>query len=127
MHFIMTCLITRQVAKYHNYTIIIIIIILYYSLQRKIFFKAIFFLYSLCPSLEGIKDELFYKFRRLIIVVPCAQMRLPGPRAHRDAFSSSSERRKRRAFRQACLAGHRASSEARGDVRSFSWSGGRFE
>ena len=35
------------------------------------------------------------------IVVPCAQMRLPGPMDHRDAFSSSSERRKRRTFRQA--------------------------
>ena len=29
------------------------------------------------------------------IVVPCAQTRLPGPRGHRDAFSSSSEQRKR--------------------------------
>ena len=26
------------------------------------------------------------------IVVPCAQTRLPGPRGHRDAFSSSSKR-----------------------------------
>ena len=41
--------------------------------------------------------------------------------------SSSSERRKRRAFPQACSAGHRASSEARGDVCSLSWSGGRFD
>ena len=67
--------------------------------------------------------------RLVRIVVPCAQTRLPGPRArgHRDAFSSSSERRKRRAFRQACSAGHRASSEARGDVCSLSWSGGRFD
>ena len=31
--------------------------------------------------------------RSVRIVVPCAQTRLPGPRAHRDAFSSSSERR----------------------------------
>ena len=30
--------------------------------------------------------------------VLCAQTRLPGPRGHRDAFSSSSERRKRRTF-----------------------------
>ena len=65
--------------------------------------------------------------RLVRIVVPCAQTRLPGPRGHRDAFSSSSERRKRRAFRQACSAGHRASSEARGDVWSLSWSGGRFD
>ena len=33
--------------------------------------------------------------------VPYAQTRLPGPRGHRDAFSSSSEWRKRRTFRQA--------------------------
>ena len=66
--------------------------------------------------------------RLVRIVVPCAQTGLPRPRGHsyRDAFSSSSERRKRRAFRQACSAGHRASSEARGDVCSLSWSGGRF-
>ena len=60
------------------------------------------------------------------IVVPCAQTRLPGPRGHRDAFSYLSERHKRRVFQQACLAGHRASSEARGDVCSLSWSGSRF-
>ena len=65
--------------------------------------------------------------RLVRIVVPCAQTRLPGPRGHRDAFLSSSEQRKRRVFRQACSAGHRASSEARGDVCSLSWSGGRFD
>ena len=54
--------------------------------------------------------------RLVRIVVPCAQTRFPRPWGHRDAFSSSSERRLRRAFRQACSAGHRASSEARGDV-----------
>ena len=64
---------------------------------------------------------------RLVRIVLCAQTRLPGPRDHRDAFSSSSERHKRRAFRQACSAGHRASSEARGNVCSLSWSGGRFD
>ena len=59
------------------------------------------------------------------IVVPCAQTRLPRHIGHIDAFSfsSSSERRKRHAFRQAC---QRASSEARGDVCSLSWSGGIF-
>ena len=65
--------------------------------------------------------------RLVRIVVLCAQTRLPRPRGHRDAFSSSSKRRKRRAFRQACSAGHRTSSEARGDVCSLSWSGGRFD
>ena len=62
-------------------------------------------------SPTSLEDSLLVR-----IVVPCAQTRLPGPRGHRDAFSSSSERRKRRAFRQACLVCHRASSEARGDV-----------
>ena len=50
------------------------------------------------------------------IIVPCAQTRLPGPRGHRDAFSS--ERCKCRVFRHACSAGYRALSEARGDVFS---------
>ena len=44
--------------------------------------------------------------RLVRIFVSCAQMRLPGPRGHRDAFLSSSEWRKRRVFQQACLAGH---------------------
>ena len=65
--------------------------------------------------------------RSVRIVVPCAQTRLPGPRAHRDAFSSSNERRKRCVFRQACSADHRASSEGRGYVCSLLWSGGRFD
>ena len=47
--------------------------------------------------------------RLVRIVVPCVQTRLPGPTAHKDAFSSSSERCQRRTFRQACSAGHRAS------------------
>ena len=64
---------------------------------------------------------------RLVRIIPCAQTRLPGPRGHRDAFSSSSEQRKCCAFRQACSVGHRALSEARGDVCSWSWSGGRFD
>ena len=64
--------------------------------------------------------------RLVRIVVPYAQTRLPGPRGQRNAFSSLSEWCKRRAFRQACSVGHRASSEARGDICSLSWSGGRF-
>ena len=39
--------------------------------------------------------------RLVKIVVPCAQTRLSGPRGHRDAFLSSSKRRKHRVFRQA--------------------------
>ena len=67
--------------------------------------------------------------RLVRIVVPCAQTRLPGPRGHslEDAFSSSSERHKCHAFRQACSVGHRALSEARGDVCSLSSFGGRFD
>ena len=38
--------------------------------------------------------------RLVRIVVPCAQTRLQRPRGHRDAFSSLSEQRKRRVFRQ---------------------------
>ena len=47
--------------------------------------------------------------RLVRIVVPCVQTRLPGPTAHKDAFSSSSKRCEHRTFRQACSAGHRAS------------------
>ena len=64
--------------------------------------------YSLYPNLEGIKDALSYKFRRLMIGQNCAVCtnKVARTRGHRDAFSSSGERRKRPAFRQACLAGH---------------------
>ena len=41
-------------------------------MQRKIIFRAIIFLYSACPNLEGIKDPLSYKFRRLTIGQNCA-------------------------------------------------------
>ena len=40
-------------------------------IQRKIFFRATIFLYSPCPNLEGIKDALSYKFRRLTIGQNC--------------------------------------------------------
>ena len=46
------------------------LIILY--IQRKIFFRVTIFLYSPCPNLEGIKDALFYKFRRLTIGQNCS-------------------------------------------------------
>ena len=101
---------THGVLSIHN---ICKFLLLYYR-QRKIFFRRSIFLYSPCPNLEGIKDALSYKFRILTIGQSCCAVcttRLPGPRDHRDAFSSSSERRKRHAFRQACSAGHRASSD----------------
>ena len=40
-------------------------------IQRKIFFRRSIFLYSPCPNLEGIKDALAYKFRRLTIGQNC--------------------------------------------------------
>ena len=52
-----------------TYRNIIIFIILY--IQRKIFFRRTFFFYSPCPNLEGIKDALSYKFRRLTIGQNC--------------------------------------------------------
>ena len=39
--------------------------------KKKIFFRATIFLYSPCPNLEGIKDALSYKFRRLTIGQNC--------------------------------------------------------
>ena len=47
------------------------VILLLYYIQRKIFFRATIFLYSPCPNLEGIKDALSYKFRRLTIGQNC--------------------------------------------------------
>ena len=46
--------------------------------------------------------------RLVRIVVPCAQTRLPGPRAHSRAQVSGA---KRRAFQQACSAGREARSD----------------
>ena len=43
----------------------------YIYIQRKIFFRKSIFLYSACPNLEGIKDALSYKFRRLMIGQNC--------------------------------------------------------
>ena len=65
--------------------------------------------------------------RLVRIVVPCAQTRLPGPGAlemHSRARASGASAAH---SDSPCLAGHRASSEARGDVCSLSWSGGRFD
>ena len=57
-----------------------------YNIQRKIFFRRLFFLYySPCPNLEGIKDALFYKFRRPTIGQNCSAACTNKP-GHRDAF-----------------------------------------
>ena len=74
--------------------------------NEKYFSDDQFSYYSPCPNLEGIKDALSYKFRRLMIgqnnlLCRVHKQGCQGLGAHRDAFSSSSERRKRRAFRQA--------------------------
>ena len=46
---------------------------------------------------------------------------------HSRAEIRASGATERCAFQQVRLAGHQASSEARGDVCSLSWSGGRFD
>ena len=104
--------------SYHNYIYI----------QRKIFFRRSIFLYSPCPNLEGIKDALSYKFRRLTIGQNCcavctnevAKARLGAVEMHSRARASgaSAARFDRPAWQ---------ATEARGDVCSLSWSGGRFD
>ena len=66
--------------------------------------------------------------RLVRIVVPCAQTRLPRPRGHRDAFSSS-ERAAQAPRVSTGLLGRPPSLERseRRDVGSLSWSGGRFD
>ena len=56
-------------------------------IQRKIFFRRSFFLCSLCPNLEGIKDALCYMFRRPTIGQNCSAV-CTNKGGHRDAFSS---------------------------------------
>ena len=46
---------------------------------------------------------------RIAFAVCTNEVVLSGPTAHKDAFSSSSERCERHMFRWACSAGHRAS------------------
>ena len=70
---------------------------LLYYIQRKIFFRQWFFLYSLCSNLEGIKDALCYKFRRPTIDQNCSAV-CAGHRA-RDAFLNE----RREAPRWYCL------------------------
>ena len=55
--------------------------------NEKYFSERQFFLYSLCPNLEGTKDALFYKFKRLIIGQNCSAV-CTKEGGHRDAFSS---------------------------------------
>ena len=55
--------------------------------QQKILFRRSFFLYSPCPYLEGIKDALCYKFRRLTIGQNCSAV-CTNKGGHRDAFSN---------------------------------------
>ena len=73
-----------------------------YYIQRKIFFRRSFFLYSPCPNLEGIKDAIFYKFRRPTIGQNCSAV-CTNKGGHRDAFSN--ERREAPRVSRACSAG----------------------
>ena len=62
-------------------------VILY--IQRKIFFRATIFLYSPCPNLQGIKDALSYKFRRVTIGQnSCAVCTNEVARAKREGISA---------------------------------------
>ena len=89
-------------------------------IQRKIFFRATIFLYSLCPNLEDTKDALCYKFRRPTIGQNCSAV-CTNKGGHRDAFSN--ERRKAPRVLRGLLSMqamcHRASSEARDEVYSL--------
>jgi hypothetical protein len=58
-----------------------------YYLQWKLFFRQSFFLYCLRHYLEGIKDALFHKFRRLMIGQNCRAV-CTNEGGHRDAFSN---------------------------------------
>ena len=56
-------------AQLHDVYIYYTHVVIY--IQRKIFLRRSIFLYSSCPNLEGIKDALSYKFRRLMIGQNC--------------------------------------------------------
>ena len=58
--------------------------------------------------------------RLVRIAVPCAQTRVA------IEMCSQTNGAKCCAFREVCLAGHQASSEARDEVCSLTWSGDRF-
>ena len=82
---------------------------LLYYIQRKIFFRWSFFLYSLCP-----KDALFHKFRRPTISYNCSAV-CTNKGGHRDAFSNEwcEAPRVSRSLLSMQATCHRASSEAR--------------
>ena len=87
---------------------------------------------SPCPNLEGINDALSYKFRRLMIGQNCCAVCTNKVARALGAIEMHSQARASGASaacfdRPARQAGHRASSEARGDVCSLPWSGGRFD
>ena len=76
-----------------------ILIILHVHQTKNIFQTIIFFLYySPCPNLEGIKDALFYKFRRPTIGQNCSAVC-----TNKGGYRNGA---KRRAFREACSAGY---------------------
>ena len=58
-----------------------------YTIYNKYFFRRSFFLFSPSPNMEGIKDVLFYKFRRPMIGQNCSAM-CTNNSGHRDVLSN---------------------------------------
>ena len=83
------------------------------TVTSNILFRRLFFLYSLCPNLEGIKDAPCYKFRSPTIGQNCAVCTSEGAIEMHSRMNGA----KHRVFWEACSAGHQASSEA-GDQQS---------
>ena len=100
-------LVNFDLAKIFTY-----IVATYYTIK---YFSERQFSYSLCPNLEGIKDALSYKLRRLAIgqnCCACAQARLLELERAAQVLRVLTD-----------LLG-RSPSKVRGDVCSLSWSGG---
>ena len=89
-----------------------------YYIQRKIliFFRRSFFLYSPCPNLEGIKDTLFYEFRRPMIGQNCSAV-CTNKGGRGDAFSLEQMARFERPAQQATATEPRAKRETRSVLR----------
>ena len=94
-----------------------------YTIYNKKYFSDGHFSY---PNLEGIKDTLSYKFRRLTIgtwselLCRVHKQGCHGLGAIETHSRLTANSAKRCAFRETCSAGHRASSEAKGEVCSLS-------
>ena len=104
---------------HYNYTIF---------LQQKIFFRRSFFLYNPCPILEGMKDVLFYKFKRPTIGQICSAM-CTSKDGHRDAFSNERCRKRRTGILRGLLSRPPSLewSERRGLFFATAWWHGGFD